>query len=1505
MVDIATLAIQVKTEGVQQANAEIDNLAKNSGKAESATKKMGSSFDSVARYIQSAVKVMQEMSGSVSGLASTVAANTKAIERHFSSMAQDAGKSVHNMVAKAEAEINRLNVAGKGVTDRLSGHFESLGIRSSVAIEKERLIAASAYNSIRTSGVSSADEITRAQKALQLKMSELNAELVGKTVPATNRWRDSLNSVRGSISGFMAALAAMGLAAFIKSCIDTQLQVERLGRLLNAAAGNANLGGREMEYAREMTKKFGLDLVTTTESYGKFMAAIRGTTLEGEKGRRVFEAVSGASTALGLRAEETSGIFNALQQMMSKGKVQAEELRGQLGERLPGAFKMAADAMGISTAELDKNLAAGTVMADDLLPKLAAELDKTYGKAAVEGARSAQAEINRFNNALFESKAAVGSALMPAMSDILSSLMPVIEMVGLAIKAFQQLAVSYAVTMGKISAAQEVGWFGLMTKSGRAQYKQGAANAETAGYEQYQEIEKRYSRPASTGYTATELLRQSQNKAVTPAGKSGEADKAAREAEQWRKTYADLRKEVDALVPGLDEYAKKVGEVSNKYDDLMHKKGADIILLQQLRAEHLKAIEVQKQVDDTSKEFKTIADAEQEAANLAQAQQEIEDWNRSIRDMVAALDPAIAKDKQFSDGIYDINRAFGEDGAAAIDAYTNAFFKLKEVQSENADLGISVIADPYEQQRATMVKFYDDEQKKIEENLKILKDAGKERTEIYKALTEKQTKLITKQAQDSQKISDEETKAKLSMVSNYASIAGGLFMALADTQDQSSRKGFETAKAFNIAAAVMSTAAAVMNALATVQPYPLAIVAAASAAATGVIQIAKIASTTFGGGAGSVGTVSAGFSGGGGNTAGGGSVGGSIGAPTLSIHDDITEAALQSLATSTENASLAIDKVANGMTSIADLFSSGQAGLLSGSITTAGYSEPASNFAKQNTAILNISQSLKHPLSIESIFDTLTTALGLGTLFGFGNDFQTTATGLRLSGTGSALNVRSYQKQEKDGGWFGSDETRFLYNDVSQGLSDTLQGYLQSVENTIARAAAAMGTTTEMGGVVLPVKKIQTSGVSSEKIQEKLQAWFEDVADQLAQTTSGLKEFTYYGESAFDALVRLASALQSANETMELIGANLIDSTLAGANAAYQIQELMGGSEDFTDKVTTYFESMFSDELQAAMKAAQSQRQLTVAFSEMNAAVDGLAWSVPTTREGFVALVNSLDVTTDNGRALFAALMDIAPAFDLIAQAADDALAFQQSIVSRYARANGNEQIADYYDAVIEAEAELKAARDAGYDTTMLEVVQRQELTALLKDGYLSAADNYLDAMNDTVTQLESSAKALRATAEALRSAKYSLMTGSNSVLSPEDQFKAARAEFYRVYQSGDYSQLGSQAQSYLSVARNVYASDSTYSAEYANVMSILDQTTAATESQAAKAEQDAAEQRQLLKDMNAQLGAQVEEQKKTNAELAAQVRVMQEAFSQLITLTADSGTSLEELERLARQAAA
>ena len=67
-------------------------------------------------------------------------------------------------------------------------------------------------------------------------------------------------------------------------------------------------------------------------------------------------------------------------QVFSKGKVSAEELSGQLGERLPGAVTLFAKANKMTLPELQKNLKAGTVGLNELMNfirQLGVEFDGT------------------------------------------------------------------------------------------------------------------------------------------------------------------------------------------------------------------------------------------------------------------------------------------------------------------------------------------------------------------------------------------------------------------------------------------------------------------------------------------------------------------------------------------------------------------------------------------------------------------------------------------------------------------------------------------------------------------------------------------------------------------------------------------------------------------------------------------------------------------------------------------------------------------------------------------------------------------------------------------------------------------------------------------------------------------------------------------------------------------------------------------------------------------------
>lgn len=211
------------------------------------------------------------------------------------------------------------------------------------------------------------------------------------------------------------AAATLGFGALtqgIRSSVQSANQMNSIRRGLDFAAGGARAGAKELEFLRLEAKRLGFDMLSSAQGFTMLSAAARGTALEGKGARDIFTGVSEAAVSLGLSADQTSGALNAIQQMISKGSVQAEELRGQLGERLPGAFQMAARAMGVSTAKLGEMLKAGEVLSDDFLPKFAAELHKTFGASASKAAAEGRAEITRFNNSIKDSASVVGEALV-------------------------------------------------------------------------------------------------------------------------------------------------------------------------------------------------------------------------------------------------------------------------------------------------------------------------------------------------------------------------------------------------------------------------------------------------------------------------------------------------------------------------------------------------------------------------------------------------------------------------------------------------------------------------------------------------------------------------------------------------------------------------------------------------------------------------------------------------------------------------------------------------------------------------------------------------------------------------------------------------------------------------------------------------------------------------------------------------------------------------------------
>lgn len=239
----------------------------------------------------------------------------------------------------------------------------------------------------------------------------------------------SLTAAKSTLLQYAAAWQSLSIGRqFAASIVEASRALDGWKASLKVATGSSAQGAAALDFVRSESERLGVSLRSSASEFSKLATAARGTAIEGQGTRDIFTGIAEASRALSLSAEQTGGALNAIQQMISKGTVSAEELRGQLGERLPGAFNMAAAAMGVTTQQLGKMLESGSVAADVMLPKLAAELHRVYGAAAGDAATLAAADFERLGNAAQEALAAIGnSGVMQAFAQVASRLASVLK----------------------------------------------------------------------------------------------------------------------------------------------------------------------------------------------------------------------------------------------------------------------------------------------------------------------------------------------------------------------------------------------------------------------------------------------------------------------------------------------------------------------------------------------------------------------------------------------------------------------------------------------------------------------------------------------------------------------------------------------------------------------------------------------------------------------------------------------------------------------------------------------------------------------------------------------------------------------------------------------------------------------------------------------------------------------------------------------------------------------
>ncbi|GGF22232.1 tape measure protein [Hymenobacter cavernae] len=344
--------------------------------------------------------------------------------------------------AVGESALGKVTQAAQKVQSKAGG------MGSAVAAATSKISSSS--NRAVTSLTSLEIKLNTLTKERSISMNLRDIARANRAIEETERKMERLERVgrsggRGIGFGLLGGLALGAGAMSITSALQETAQVEGMRRSIEFASGGGAKGAQANTFVQQTTDRLGLDAMGAQEGYKTLAGAMMGTKLEGEATQRIFRQLATATTVMGVDAENQKGAFLALGQMMSKGKVSAEELNGQLGERIPGAMGIAAKAMNMPAAALMDLMKDGKVLSEDFLPKFAAELEKRFGPGLSAALNGIQPKINRFNNQWLDTKTTFITAVLPAITEVMSVLTSLMKILQASSRFVQEHSTAFKV----------------------------------------------------------------------------------------------------------------------------------------------------------------------------------------------------------------------------------------------------------------------------------------------------------------------------------------------------------------------------------------------------------------------------------------------------------------------------------------------------------------------------------------------------------------------------------------------------------------------------------------------------------------------------------------------------------------------------------------------------------------------------------------------------------------------------------------------------------------------------------------------------------------------------------------------------------------------------------------------------------------------------------------------------------------------------------------------------
>ncbi|HCO9633719.1 TPA: tape measure protein [Escherichia coli] len=272
-------------------------------------------------------------------------------------------------------------------------------------------------------------ELAKLNQSLRETLNKLRSQTKTTSINNTSDAFNNLASNAIKLSG--AFYSVMGALNAYKAIMNAGLKRDSAQRAAKFVLGDK--ASEAETFIRGLADKTGLNISEGLSSYAKFAAGAQGSMSQ-EQTQELFGNATAMSRLMGLSNDELNGILKAFEQMASKGKIQAEELRGQLGDRMAGAFKLFAEALGMTAAELDAAMKNGKILSSDTLPKVAKQMGLMIDKAGgwAEVAKSTQTALGKLANNWDDTMVKIFSGSQDELNGFLSSLSNLLSEMGMS-----------------------------------------------------------------------------------------------------------------------------------------------------------------------------------------------------------------------------------------------------------------------------------------------------------------------------------------------------------------------------------------------------------------------------------------------------------------------------------------------------------------------------------------------------------------------------------------------------------------------------------------------------------------------------------------------------------------------------------------------------------------------------------------------------------------------------------------------------------------------------------------------------------------------------------------------------------------------------------------------------------------------------------------------------------------------------------------------------------------